>query len=305
VRRDRDELRSIANAAAPAEWVEGLEGRLLLAATLPPGFSYTKYVSIPVAEADSMVFAPGNRIYYTEKGGAVRVVKNGQLLPNPLVRVATDGYAERGLECIELDPHFATNGYFYLYYTKADPAHPNQAPNASKNRISRFKVNLANPDLLDTSVPEKVILDNIPSDSGFHNGGSMHFGPDGILYVGTGEADAWENPKPISYAQDLSSLAGKILRMRPTSSRWTTRSPARQGCAGRSGRTGCATRSPPRSSPGPASCTPTTSATSGSRRSTTSRRGRTTAGRPPRGRTPIRRSPTQSTITRTPTRSTA
>src|SRR5688572_31849509 len=94
--------------------IERLEDRTLFA-TVPAGFQYADFVT-GLPECTSMTFTPDGRIFYTEKGGAVRVVKNGQKLANSLVRVSVDGYFERGLSSITLDPNFATNGVFYLYY---------------------------------------------------------------------------------------------------------------------------------------------------------------------------------------------
>src|SRR5688500_15288771 len=139
-------------AARLAPVIEALEGRRLMAVTVPSGFQYSTFVSIPnMPESTSMAWAPdGQRLYYTEKPGAVRVVKNGVLQAAPLVRVSSDGFAERGLQSIALDPNFASNGYFYLYYTRRDAANPNVANNNAKNRVSRFKVDLNNRDRLDT-----------------------------------------------------------------------------------------------------------------------------------------------------------
>src|SRR4051794_26466837 len=171
--------------------VEKLEDRTLFAATVPAGFQYADYVT-GLPECTSMTFTPDGRIFYTEKSGAVRVVKNGKLLTTPLVKVSVDGYFERGLEDICLDPDFANNGVFYLYYTKRDNVNPNVAPNNAKNHISRFRVNPANPDVVDPNTPEAVVVDNIGSDTGYHNGGFMAFEQSGpvnsrLLYVGVGE----------------------------------------------------------------------------------------------------------------------
>src|SRR5687767_4011554 len=113
---------------------ERLEDRTLFA-TVPAGFQYADFLT-GLPECTSMTFTPDGRIFYTEKSGAVRVVKNGVKLDATLLRVTVDGYFERGLECITLDPNFASNGLFYLYYTKPDPTNPNTAPNGAKNRIS-------------------------------------------------------------------------------------------------------------------------------------------------------------------------
>jgi glucose/arabinose dehydrogenase len=194
--------------------LETLESRTLFA-TLPAGFALSDYVT-GLPECTSMAFAPDGRIFYTEKSGAVRVIKNGVKLATPVVRVSVDGYFERGLECIALDPNFATNGVFYLYYTKRPATNAGTAPNDAKNRVSRFQMNLTgNTDVVNPNVAEAVVVGNIPSDSGYHNGGSMVFGADGYMYVGVGEVGLPSFDQATDRAQDLSTLAGKILRINP------------------------------------------------------------------------------------------
>src|SRR3954452_17401443 len=206
----RGTRRSAESAPHPVT-VEALESRCLLSAQLPAGFQYTNVASVPNMST-SMVFAPGGRIYFTEKAGAVRVVENGVTLATPVLSLKVDTLAERGLECIELDPNFQTNGFFYLYYTRPDPAKPNQPNNAAKNRVSRFRIDPTNPDRVDPNTPERVLVDNIPTVSGYHNAGALHFGPDGMLYVTTGEAGQLPSQ---SFSQNLGSLGGKVLRINP------------------------------------------------------------------------------------------
>ena len=158
-----------------------------------------------------------------------------------------------GCECVTLDPNFASNGVFYLYYTKRDPDNPNTSPNNAKNRISRFQIDPTNPDRA-LAGSEVVVLDNIPADSGYHNGGAMVFGADGFMYVGTGEVGLPSIHDATTRAQDLSTLAGKILRINPRHGatahpvRQPVRRPDRPARA-RSTRTACATRSRWPSSP--------------------------------------------------------
>jgi glucose/arabinose dehydrogenase/chitodextrinase len=211
----RPSRRFISAARVP---VEKLEERTLFA-TVPAGFQYANYVT-GLPECTSMTWTPDGRLFYTEKSGAVRVVKNGQILPTPLVKVVPDGYFERGLENITLDPDFANNGVFYLYYVKRDNVNPNTAPNNAKGRISRFRVNPANPDVVDPNTPEAVVVDNIGSDTGYHNGGFMAFEQSGpvnsrLMYVGVGEAGLPHIEDAKQTAQDLSTLNGKILRINP------------------------------------------------------------------------------------------
>ena len=124
------------------------------------------------------------------------MIKNGSLLSTPFVNLAVDSSGERGLLGIAFDPNFATNHYLYVYYTVAtSPIH---------NRVSRFTA------AGDTAAPgsEVIILelDNLSSATN-HNGGAIHFGPDGKLYIGAGENANGAN------SQTLSNLLGKILRI--------------------------------------------------------------------------------------------
>jgi glucose/arabinose dehydrogenase len=152
-----------------------------------------------IASATTMALAPDGRIFVAEQGGRLRVVKNGSLLATPFVTVAVTSSEERGLVGIAFDPNYATNRWVYLYYTAAAPV---------VNRIVRFTAGAANPDVAEAG-SEQVILDNIPSQSGYHNGGAIHFGPDGTLYVAVGENHTAGN------AQSTGSLTGKLLRINP------------------------------------------------------------------------------------------
>lgn len=164
------------------------------AATLPTGFVETHISGL--SSPTAMDFAPDGRLFVCQQGGALRVIKNGALLATPFLTLTVDSSGERGLLGVAFDPNFATNNFVYVYYTvPGSPAH---------NRVSRFTANgdVAGPG------PEFVILDldNL-SGAGNHNGGAIHFGPDGKLYVAVGE-----NANPAN-SQTLANLLGKILRI--------------------------------------------------------------------------------------------
>ena len=127
----------------------------------------------------------------------MRVIdKNGVLLANPFVTLSVDSNGERGLLGVAFDLNFGSNQYVYVYYTV-----PGSPPH---NRISRFT---ANGDVAVASSEFILVdLDNL-SGATNHNGGAIHFGPDGKLYAGVGE-----NANP-SNAQSLSNRLGKILRI--------------------------------------------------------------------------------------------
>ncbi|PIQ22611.1 MAG: hypothetical protein COW65_02180, partial [Cytophagales bacterium CG18_big_fil_WC_8_21_14_2_50_42_9] len=123
-----------------------------------------------------LAFAPDGRIFVAEQGGNLRIIKNGVLLPVPLVQLNVNASGERGLIGITLDPNFTTNKYIYLYYTVPT--------GIIHNRVSRFT--LTGDVALASS--EKIILELDPlSGATNHNGGAMQFGKDGKLYIAVGE----------------------------------------------------------------------------------------------------------------------
>jgi glucose/arabinose dehydrogenase len=167
----------------------------LRAATLPAGFTESQFGSNVGSSPTAMVFAPDGRLFVCLQTGQLRVIKNGALLPTPFVSLSVDSSGERGLLGIAFDPNFASNHFVYLYYTT------NVAP--IHNRISRFT---ANGDVaVAGSETVLVDLDNLSSATN-HNGGAIHFGPDGKLYAGVGENATSSN------AQTLANRLGKILR---------------------------------------------------------------------------------------------
>jgi glucose/arabinose dehydrogenase len=124
------------------------------------------------------------------------VIKNGALLPAPFLTLTVDSSGERGLLGVAFDPNFASNNFVYVYYTvPGSPAH---------NRVSRFT---ANGDVAVTGSETVLLnLDNLSSATN-HNGGAIHFGPDGRLYVAVGENANSSN------SQTLTNLLGKVLRI--------------------------------------------------------------------------------------------
>jgi len=142
-----------------------------------------------------MVFLPNGDILVTERPGRVKLIDNNGLQSEPIATLGNiKEIGEGGLLGITLHPQFSINNYLYLYYTY------NSSGDNTFNRVVRMTYQdkqLKN---------EQMIVDNIPGSSN-HNGGRIKFGPDGYLYITTGDAG---NP---SQAQDINSLSGKILRV--------------------------------------------------------------------------------------------
>jgi glucose/arabinose dehydrogenase len=150
-----------------------------------------------IANPTAIGLAPDGRIFVAEQGGKLRVVKDGVLLPTPFLTVPVTSSNERGLLGVTFDPDYAQNRWVYVYYTAASPV---------VNRVSRFTAGAANPDVAEPG-SEVIVFDNIPSKTGWHNGGAIHFGGDGRLYVAVGEGHSGSN------AQSLDTVAGKLLRI--------------------------------------------------------------------------------------------
>lgn len=143
-----------------------------------------------------------NKLYVVQQGGQIRILQeNGTVNTTPFVTVSpirTGG--EQGLLGLAFHPEYATNGYFYVYYVN----------NSGDIEIARYTRSTANPEVAD--VTSRTILLTIPHPVNTnHNGGSMHFGADGYLYISTGDGGGSGDPNRNS--QNTSQLLGKMLRL--------------------------------------------------------------------------------------------
>jgi glucose/arabinose dehydrogenase len=155
------------------------------------GLAFPLYLTTP----------PGDpRLFVVEKGGAIRIIKDGALLTTPFldIHAQVSTGSEQGLLGLAFDPAYATNGRFIVHYTDA----------AGDTRLSAFEVS-GDPDRAD-STSERVLL-AVDQPFANHNGGQIAFGPDGFLYLGLGDGGSGGDPN--GTGQRLDDLLGSILRL--------------------------------------------------------------------------------------------
>ena len=204
---------------------------------------------------DDQLHAPTNithagdgsgRLFISDQSGKIYIFKDGMLLPTPFLDVGPEmvtfstAYSERGLLGLCFHPDYensAAAGYrcFYVNYT-APASHPTLNPvgaGGSTNCvtvIAEYKVSLTNPNLADPATKRIVLTYGQPQSN--HNGGQIEFGPDGLLYIASGDGGG-ANDNPVGHtegsgpssagrvsgtlgnAQDRRVLLGKILRIDP------------------------------------------------------------------------------------------
>jgi glucose/arabinose dehydrogenase len=146
---------------------------------------------------------PGDpRLFILERTGSIMVVENGQLLATPFLTIPTVNSAdhEQGLLGLAFHPRYASNGRFFVYYTDA----------ANRGLIVEYRAssdpNRAAPD------SARIVL-AIDRPTARHNGGWLGFGPDGLLYVTSGDGDGFGNGDRWANGQNPASLMGKVFRL--------------------------------------------------------------------------------------------
>ena len=164
-------------------------------------------VTDQIAKPAYAVSPPGDvaRVFIIEpwddnSKGWIRLIKDGSFVPQPFLEISpvSQGFTT-GLLCVAFDSNYATNGFFYVTYT-------DQATNNIK--VSRFQVS-ADPDVANPASETPVMT--IIHPLSVHNGGWLAFGPDGYLYISTGDGGPANDSN--HYGQDDSVLLGKVLRV--------------------------------------------------------------------------------------------
>ncbi|TXN36205.1 PQQ-dependent sugar dehydrogenase [Flagellimonas hymeniacidonis] len=163
-----------------------------------PNLSFSRPVDFQSPEDSS------NRIFVVEQGGTIKVFPNDENSSNAETFLDVSGNInteanEQGLLGLAFHPDFPSNGYFYVNYT----------PNTGLSVTSRFQVSTANPD--QAAPNSELILLEIPQPFTNHNGGQLAFGPDGYLYIASGDGGSGGDPG--NNAQNLSNLLGAVLRI--------------------------------------------------------------------------------------------
>jgi uncharacterized repeat protein (TIGR03806 family) len=178
-----------------------------------PGTTYslqTAFPNVTLAAPVAMATPPGetNRLFVVERAGRIKVLSNlsattptvGTFLDISARPIPVKG--EQGLLGLAFHPNYASNGFFYVFYSTTQTG-------SNTERVSRFKVS-ANANVADPN-SEQILIDQVDRETN-HNGGDLHFGPDGYLYISLGDEgnqnDFWANAQHI----DLNFFSG-ILRI--------------------------------------------------------------------------------------------
>lgn len=162
----------------------------------------TEVVATGLGNSLLVTYVPGDRdrLFVLDQNGRIYIIKNGVKLTTPFLNITaqTNGSGERGLLGLAFHPDYQNNGWFYINYTN----------NAGDTRVDRYTVS-ANPDLADVASQVNVLSLAQPFSN--HNGGCVRFGPDGYLYIGTGDGGSGGDPG--NRAQNPTNLLGKMLRL--------------------------------------------------------------------------------------------
>lgn len=147
-----------------------------------------------------------NRMYVLEQPGRIRLMDlEGNISPSPFLDISSQVNSsgnEQGLLGLAFSPDFAENGHFFVNYTQSQGS-------VTRTRVTRFTA--AAPNFTQADPNSEVLVLDFIQDFGNHNGGQLDFGPDGYLYIATGDGGSGGDPN--NRSQDLESFLGKLLRI--------------------------------------------------------------------------------------------
>ena len=177
----------------------------------PPPPTVTPATSISLTQVAAGFSSPSaianagdgsGRLFVVEQGGAVRILRNGTLAPQPFLNISSlvKAGGEQGLLGLAFPPGYSTRQSFYVNYTNRT--------GVGNTVIARFAVG-GNPDLADRASRQELLTFTQPFAN--HNGGQLAFGPDSLLYIGSG--DGGSGGDPLGNGQNTAALLGKILRL--------------------------------------------------------------------------------------------
>jgi glucose/arabinose dehydrogenase len=172
-----------------------------------PGTLAAQPLTGPFAAPVAIGTFPGDsaRLFVAEQGGKVRLVVGDAVRPTPYLDVASFGLTmggERGLLSVVAAPGYVTSGKIYVYYTDA----------GGDIRVEEFRRSSTNPERADPSTRRTVLMIEHSSE-GNHNGGQLHFGTDGCLWITTGDGGGQNDQH--NNAQNVGTMLGKVLRIDP------------------------------------------------------------------------------------------
>ena len=199
---------AVAQDAQPADFSPFTEPVAVPGGTLPGDIS-VQLVKVAEGFIDPVNIANAgdgsNRLFVVQRTGQISIVNpDGSTLPDPFLDIAQlvkIDHQEQGLLGLAFHPLYAENGLFYVYYSDF---RTNGDHFLVERRVSADDPNIADPDYSRVLLSEEDPFTN-------HNGGTLHFGPDGYLYLSIG--DGGSAGDPYHNAQDLSSILGKIIRI--------------------------------------------------------------------------------------------
>lgn len=175
-----------------------------------PALAYEPIAGDTVFDQPIFVAQPAGSsdLYVVEREGRIRIVRAGAVLPEPFLDISAQtgdygftGGDERGLLGLAFHPQYTTNGRFFVFFAPTDGRQANIVAEGSRSSVD--------PDRADASV--ETVIELTGDTRRNHNGGTIAFGPDGYLYVGTGDGGGGGDPD--DNGQDLSTLYGKMLRI--------------------------------------------------------------------------------------------